>query len=122
MLATSDSIVLAAQRDLLERLLDLTTQQEEALNRGDMLMLTHLSEQRAREVQQTAAFVPPRIAWNPDLEDLALHVKERSDDLQHALRACMAAVRRELVALTDQRQVSQYLTSAAARRGATWQA
>lgn len=122
MFATSDSIVLAAQREVLERLLDLTAQQEEALNRGDMLTLTHLSEERTREVQKSAAFLPPQIAWCAAMEDLALHVKERSDNLQHMLQACMAAVRRELVTLTDQRQVSQYLTSATARRGAKWQA
>lgn len=122
MLATSDSIVLAAQRDVLERLLDLTMQQEEALNRGDMLLLTHLSEQRTREVQHTAAYLPPQMAWSAEVEELALHVKERSADLQHALCACMVAVRRELVALTDHRQVSQYLSSATARRGAKWQA
>ena len=119
---TSDRLVLVAQRDVLERLLDLTAQQEAALNQGDMLMLTHLSEQRTREVQQNAAVLPPQTAWSAELEELALHVKERSDDLQHALRACMAAVRRELVALTDQSQVGSYLTGVTARRGATWQA
>lgn len=122
MLATSDSIVLATQRALLERLLNLTAQQEAALNGGDMLLLTYLSEERSRAVQLSAPYLPPQTAWCPELAELAAHAKERSDDLQHAIQACMAAVRRELVALTDRRQVGHYLGGATPRRNAKWQA
>ncbi len=120
---TADEMDQAAQQRALLTCLDqLTTMQEHALNSGDLPALNQLSEERARVVREAALFVPPCAEWDPRVVDLALHVKARSENLQNEVRACMAAVRRELVALTKRSQVTHYLASGTARRGAAWRA
>ncbi|HZS90617.1 MAG TPA: hypothetical protein VFE42_24370 [Chloroflexota bacterium] len=100
---------LAVQRRVLERLAELSDCQEQALNAGDMIALTQLSELRAQVVRDAAASLPPFHDWHPEVAELATFVKARSEDVQRSLRACMLEVRRELVALTERRHVAGYL-------------
>jgi hypothetical protein len=115
-----DADIQAAQRALLERLLDLTIEQEHALNAGDMQVLRQLSDVRSRAVQDAAAYLPPRLAWDPSVADLAAMVYQRSDGLQVQLRQCMAHVRRQLAELSKRQQLAMYFGNAPARRGASW--
>lgn len=108
------------QRALLECLDEITDLQEQALNTGDLLALTQLSERRAQAVRAAAAFVPPAMAWDADTQAFALHVKVRSESLQQSIRSCMADIRKELVALTERQRVAQYLAPGTAARTAKW--
>ncbi len=119
MLATIDAAS-AQQTKLLLRLDELTALQEQALAAGDVLTLGELSEQRATAVRAAAGFVPPAMPWMPEVLELATDVKDRSDALQRSIRDCMAAVRKELLALNDRQRVSGYLRSEMAQRGAQW--
>ena len=55
----------SAQREVLERLLDLTGQQEQALDAGDIVGLNRLSELRLQTVKTAAEILPPRQPWAP---------------------------------------------------------
>lgn len=109
------------QRALLLCLDEITDLQEQALESGDLLALNQLSERRAQAVRAAADYVPPALDWDAETEALALHVKVRSESLQQSIRSCMAAIRKELVALTERQHVAQYLAPSASRRGAKWQ-
>lgn len=117
----SDDATLPAQRALLERLTALGAEQEQALNAGDVSALTRLSELRAATVRDAAAYLPPAQAWDPTLTTMVADAQERSRNVQQQLSACMAVVRRELVALNDRRHVEDYLAYNATG-GSTWQA
>lgn len=112
MVETSDSSVAVRQRALLEQLVTLSDRQEYALDTGDMALLTQLSELRGKVVGEAADYLPPHTAWAPELAGLVTHVQERSEELQQSIHACMAAVRRDLAALTRKRQMTHYLTDA----------
>ena len=109
------------QIELLECLDGITTLQAQALDLGDLLALDGLSAQRAAAVAAAAPFVPPAMPWSPQVEDLAMQVKSRSEELQQSIRGCMAAVRKELLALNERQQVAGYLKNEMAHRGVQWQ-
>lgn len=121
MLIPSTEDTVRKQFALLSDLDDITVQQEAALNAGDLAALNRLSEHRARIVSDAAPFVPPALAWDPRVHDLALCVRDRSNILQRAICDCMASLRNELVALTDRQRIGGYYAARAPRRGVTWQ-
>lgn len=121
MIDAPDTSAVSKQRALLEYLAENTLSQEQALDTGDLATLSRLSEQRTRTVGAAALFVPPVAPWDPELIDLAVYVRDRSDELQQAIRQCMTSVRKELVALTGRQRLSHYLDSAGARPEARWQ-
>src|SRR5579885_157421 len=109
-----------AQRALLLHLDDLTTEQEHALDAGDMEVLTLLSEQRSSALREAAHHLPPYQAWDPALGELVSQVQERATHLQQQIQACMAAVRRELINLDRRHQMTQYLAEPGVPRQMTW--
>ncbi len=112
------------QRALLHHLVALTAQQASALDRGGVVLLTHLSDLRGRAIRDAAPYVPPQVAWEPELASLVAQAQARADDLQRSIHTCMAAVRRDLAALTHHQHATHYLSGAlpAGERGGTWQA
>ena len=109
------------QRDLLFKLDDLTSEQTQALDSGDMEVLNVLSELRMQAMRDAAPFLPPYKTWDPELIELAAQVQERSAQLQHEIHACMAIVRRELANLDKQQQVVTYLADYRVQQQTTWQ-
>ncbi len=107
-----DTAVEGRQRALLERLVALTDQQVSALDTGDVDLLTHLGDLRSQAVSDASAYLPPRAAWAPELAPLVAQVRERADDLQRAIHACMAVVRRDLTTRTHHQQATRYLSGA----------
>lgn len=97
------------QQTVLTRLLDLTAQQAQALDSGDMSSLNALSEARARLVRLSAAYLPPACGWDPVLEPLVAQLQRASAQLQADLRATMDQVRRDLQELTKREQLTSYL-------------
>jgi len=95
--ATDDlsSPVARAQRALLGRLAALHDAQVEALDKGDLGGLARLSALRGAMVSEAAPYLPPGAPWEPELAALVAQARERADELQQAVRACMAIVRRD---------------------------
>lgn len=122
MMAHPEIDALSVQRELLVGLDEITALQQNALDAGDLAALTRLSEMRTRVVREAAPFVPPTMDWTPNVADLAVRVRDRSDELQRSIQACMTSVRKELIALTERQRATQYLVRQGAVRGATWRA
>lgn len=115
--------VLNVQRLVLERLIELTAEQSQALDAGDLSRLMNLSQSRSRLVQESAAYLPPQQAWDSTLSDLVTQSQQHSDQLQQVLRASMAAIRRELVDLTGrEKRVVNYLAHTSVPEGTHWKA
>ena len=110
----------SAQREVLERLLDLTGQQEQALDKGDIMGLNRLSELRLQTVKSASEILPPRQPWAPEVRELADAVQESTTRLQQSTVACMAKVRRQLVQLTANRRLAQYVTPSTPIYRASW--
>lgn len=110
-----------AQRALLERLLELTDDQARALKMGDLLRMSQISELRKATIQHAEAYLPPNLAWEPELADLVAVVKHNTECLQQSTVACMARVRRNLVQITQGAQVLHYLGREPVGQGASWQ-
>ena len=109
-----------AQREVLVRLLDLTDQQERALDTGDIIALNKLSELRLQTIKDAAAFLPPRQPWAPEVRDLADAVQRSTTQLQQSTVACMAMVRRQQAQLNDNRQLTQYVAPTIPVYRASW--
>lgn len=109
-----------AQREVLERLLDLTGQQERALDAGDIIALNQLSELRLQTVKDAAAFLPPSQPWAADVVELADAVQRSTTQLQQSTVACMATVRRQLAQLTENRRLAHYVAPAVPVYRASW--
>ena len=121
MLETSEHTTRARQHALLHFLSQNTREQERALSSGDLASLGRLSVERSRTVEAASAFVPPTAPWDPELVDLAMSVRDDAEELQNAIRQCMAAVRKELIGLTQRQGVAHYLSGQPRRHGARWQ-
>jgi len=104
---THGSPVARAQCALLERLAALHDAQVEALDKGDLAGLARLSDQRGALVSEAAPYLPPRAPWEPELAPLVAQAQERAGELQQAVRACMAIVRRDLITPAGRRQTAQ---------------
>jgi len=107
-----DTPVEGRQRALLEQLAALNDRQAQALDTGDMTSFTRLSDLRGQAVSEALAYLPPHTPWAPALATLAAQVRERSEDLQQSIHTCMAVVRRDMAALTQRQQATQYLSGA----------
>ena len=110
----------SAQREVLERLLDLTGQQEQALDAGDIVGLNRLSELRLQTVKSAAEILPPRQPWAPEVRELADAVQQSTTRLQQSTAACMAKVRRQMAQLTENRRLALYLTPSKPTYRASW--
>lgn len=119
-LATPATAALRRQRELLLFLDESASLQEQALDAGNLIELINLSERHAAAVRAAAEYVPPAVAWHPELEDMTVQIRDRAESLQHAIRDCMVMVRKELVALTEQERLTDYVAPNTTRQGATW--
>jgi hypothetical protein len=109
------------QQIVLRRLLDLTGEQERALDAGDIATMNQLSQLRLQTVKEAASFLPPQQPWAPEVQDLAEAVQQSTASLQQQTQACMAAVRRQMAQLNDNRQAARYLAPVApAYGGGSW--
>ncbi len=109
-----------AQREVLERLLDLTAQQERALDAGDIIGLNRLSELRLQTIRNAASILPPRQPWAPELGELADALERSTTQLQQSTVACMAVVRRQLEQLAENRRIANYVPPAVPVYRASW--
>ncbi len=107
-----DTPVEGRQRALLEQLAALNDRQAQALDAGDMASFARLSDLRGQMVSEALAYLPPHTPWAPELATLVAQVRERSEDLQQSIHACMAVVRRDLATLTRRQQATRYLSGA----------
>jgi len=115
-----DVSVSAMQRSLLERLLAITDEQARALAADDIPVFERLSELRSAAVKEAAANLPPCHAWDAALADQVETVRQRSEELQRAIRLRMADVRKALVELSRRQHVTQYLERESGQQSASW--
>jgi hypothetical protein len=108
------------QRSLLIRLLSITDDQAAALNVDDIPLFERLSELRSSTVQEAAAYLPPRQAWDPALAEQVERLRGRSEQLQREIRLRMADVRRALAELSRRGHVTQYLEREGSQQTASW--
>ena len=112
--------IATVQRDTLERLLALEREQEQAFAAGDMAALSELGEIRLGVVKGASIYLPPQQPWAPDVLGLARDLELRRTNLQRALQARLADVRRRLAQLTEGRHASEYLRPFTRGRSKGW--
>ena len=114
--------IVEAQRAVLETLTTCNTQQERALNTGNLELLAEMSQLRARAVAEAKESIPPIVAWSPVLADLVKHVAGESAAVEIQVQACLLRIQHEMAELTKREKVVNYLAHSAPKKRANWKA
>ena len=120
MVMVVDADTRTQQQALLTRLLELTEEQRQALDAGDIAAVDLISSLRTHVLQASAAFVPPQCAWDPSLKPQATELQQASDRLQQELLAVMTQVKRDMQELNKREHVLDYVPGIAPQRRMAW--
>jgi hypothetical protein len=108
-----------AQREILERLLSLTREQERALEAEDAAGILRLSDIRGKTVREAAAVLPPARAWEPQVAGLVVELQSKTAILQQRTSARMRSVHHRMSQLTTGGRVANYFAGSSALRHTT---